>query len=903
MLRSHLLWSYCAVAVSFVLSAGTTAFGAELRPTALTVRALPLTEIVLIEAPLSSAEDIAAFDADSELLGLPPRFAESYPVFITPHTDGAWEKLQDGRMLWRLRIGSAGAVSLNLGFTRYQMPEGGQLFVYASDESEIVRAFTAGDNQDHGQLWTPVIHVDEIVVEVTLPDESYIPQLDLELGAINPGYRGFHAGSGGGERSGSCNVDVVCPEGDPWRDQIKSSGVYTRNGTWTCSGAMINNTAFDKTPYFLTANHCGISAGNAATIVVYWNFENSTCRPPGSGASGGPGNGSLAQFTTGSTLRANNSASDFALIELSSAPPPAFEVFYSGWDRSSADLPSAVAIHHPNTDEKRISFENDPTTTTTYLQNTVPGDGTHIRVIDWDLGTTEPGSSGSPLYNPAKRIVGQLHGGFASCTSQTSDWYGRVSVSWTGGGSNSTRLSNWLDPLGTAPFAIDGTGLDEPPVTSNVSFQMIVNTVAQIELDGSDANLDPLAYIIMTLPTNGSLSDPQAGAINSVPYTLANNGKFVNYTPTAGYMGSDLFYFKVNDGKLPPDGGDSNTSYVSLNIVNTPPVITTASLPDGAVNDPYGPVQFSADGGEGALTWQLVSDVPYLEQDLGTCGFAAVGAAQGWQGDDLFWNYALPFTFPFYDNQYTSVRVWSNGFVDFGAHSGSSYNNSNSLLISNRRIAPMWDDLRTLGVGNDIFIDASVPQQVTIRWKGTTYSGGHVVNIAITLHASGAVDFHYGPGNAPVTPSVGVSDGDGLRYTLGTYNSAASLTNANSVRFAKPDQLSPGLAIDVGGELAGTPLNAGQYLPIVRVTDSLNRSDEAAIPLLVRSIPGDFDLDGDVDAHDLIAFTDCLAGPQADPPAVASPPSTEDCVAVFDFNADSRVDLHDYAALQYAAAP
>jgi hypothetical protein len=115
-----------------------------------------------------------------------------------------------------------------------------------------------------------------------------------------------------------------------------------------------------------------------------------------------------------------------------------------------------VTIHHPQGDEKRISFEDDPTSTTSVGLDTSPGDGTHIRVADWDLGTTEGGSSGSPLLDPAHRVVGQLHGGYAACGNDLPDWYGRLSVSWTGGGTASTRLSDWLDPLATGVMALDG---------------------------------------------------------------------------------------------------------------------------------------------------------------------------------------------------------------------------------------------------------------------------------------------------------------------------------------------------------------------------------------------------------------------------------------------------------------
>ena len=118
---------------------------------------------------------------------------------------------------------------------------------------------------------------------------------------------------------------------------------------------MVNNTAQDSRNFFMTA--CGISAGNAASLVVYWNYENSWCRTPGSPESGGPGDGSLSEFQTGSFFRAGYGSSDFTLVLLDDDPDPDWQVGFAGWDRGPGDALSAVAIHHPNTDEKRISFE------------------------------------------------------------------------------------------------------------------------------------------------------------------------------------------------------------------------------------------------------------------------------------------------------------------------------------------------------------------------------------------------------------------------------------------------------------------------------------------------------------------------------------------------------------------
>jgi len=410
-----------------------------------------LSNLSAVDTVLLPPFDIEAArqeDAVRRAENLPPRFALPYPVSISPFTGGTWEMLDDETAVWRLRIVSPGALSLNLGFGAYRMPAGGRMYIHATDQSYVLRAFSDADNQDHGQLWTPVILSDDIVLMAVVPVDA-LDKVQLELITINHGYRFFGEDSGG--RAGSCHVDVVCDEGNRWRSEIPAVGVYTVGGVWRCTGCMVDNTSHDQTPYFLTARHCGVTAENAGTVVVYWNFESPTC--------GQHGGGSLSQFTSGSTFRASNAASDFTLLQLNARPNAAWGVTYAGWDRGTGNPSSAVCIHHPDCDEKSISIENDPLTTTSYRGTTSPGDGNYLRVADWDIGSTEGGSSGAPLFNSARRIVGQLRGGDAACGNDLSDWFGRFSRSWTGGGTNATRLSNWLDPGNTG-----ATTCGPPPV-------------------------------------------------------------------------------------------------------------------------------------------------------------------------------------------------------------------------------------------------------------------------------------------------------------------------------------------------------------------------------------------------------------------------------------------------------
>ena len=160
------------------------------------------------------------------------------------------------------------------------------------------------------------------------------------------------------------------------------------------------------------------------------------------------------QHISGGTLLLADGGSDVALIELSSTPPASWNVEYAGWDASSANPTSAVGIHHPSGDVKKICFEDDAP----YESST---GGAQVCWIDaWELGVTEPGSSGSPLFNQDHRIIGQLYGGAAACSGAVNngsfDYYGRFDVSW-GWGSVSTWTPQVLEHLFSTDIPLGST--------------------------------------------------------------------------------------------------------------------------------------------------------------------------------------------------------------------------------------------------------------------------------------------------------------------------------------------------------------------------------------------------------------------------------------------------------------
>ena len=172
----------------------------------------------------------------------------------------------------------------------------------------------------------------------------------------------------------------------------------------------------------------------------------------------------------------------------------------------------------------------------------------------------------------------------------------------------------------------------------------------------------------------------------------------------------------------------------------------------------------------------------FVEQSLGASLFELSGTAQNWRSGGAAWTLALPFAFPFYLESYDTVQVSSEGFLHFAGYGWTADgSNTTQKLLDNARIAPLWDNLRTDQAGDDIFVDATVADQVTVRWNATTTVDYGDANFSVTLFANGNIRFDYGPGNSNLTPTVGISRGNGEHYLLATYDGLPTLTDVPSI--------------------------------------------------------------------------------------------------------------------------
>ena len=602
----------------------------------------------------------------------PWRFGYNNNTNINISNSGTWTNLPNGDRIWQLVVVCKNALTINLTFSQTVIPTGNELYVYNPSKDFILGKFSAS-HLYNGELGTELVPGEMTIVEYFVPKGSSIG--NVNICTVTHGYRTpneFLLRAFGD--SGACNVNVNCPEGTAWIQQRNSVVMLVSGSNGFCTGALINNTLNDGKPYVLTANHC---YSNPATWIFRFQWESTSCINPSTSPT--------FQSLSGAVLRAQGTPSDFCLVEITGglvngSVPAAYTPYFSGWDNTETISPSAACIHHPSGDIKKIAIENNALISTSFGGSP---SNSHWGVLSWDLGVTEPGSSGSPLFNQNRRIIGQLHGG----ASVLSDEYGKVSVSWNPAGSTTSgQLKHWLDPNNTNASFVDGydpsnaptitldAGLSNsafiqtslcgsnyiPNVTiSNGGSQTVTTAVISYSIDGGTAQ---------NYNWNGSLAQFQTQVINLPTVQLLPGNH--TFSATVSQVNNGIDELSVNNA--------TNTQFLVTAINQTSNLLKVTLLTDNYSSETYMEVLSS----NGTVVWFQ-----------GNESFAGTYGTNNTPGptdptspllDNTTYNWDVPlslndcYTFKIYDYYGDGL----SGFIADGSLSLANNNNINFYTLS-----------------------------------------------------------------------------------------------------------------------------------------------------------------------------------------------------------------------------
>lgn len=422
---------------------------------------------VAVQVPLTfSVEDLKTVNAWKVSQGAPLAISKIIDTRFHLIEDGNAGTLPGGEKIYRLRIQAKGALALMLYYSAFYIPEGGKLFIYNATKTHVLGAYTSRTNPATARFATEFVAGDDIILEYIEAPSGEKPRIEIDK--IGYGYDHLNiVYNSGSEISGPCMVNINCEEGNEWQTQKKGIcwmlEIIGDDG-YVCSGSLVNNTAQDMKPYILSAYHCTDGKTTQEEFdqwVFYFNFEYNGC----------PNGSDIAPYRTlvGCSQVAYSpvdKGSDGLLLLLHQNIPDNYDVFFNGWDRTNTPAQSGVGIHHPGGDFKKIStYGNVPVISTTWTNST--SNETGISNAHWlvifdqtpnGYSVTEGGSSGSPMFNENKLIVGTLSGGNSSCDAPDGiNLYGKLFYHWNKfGGSDHLRMDKWLDPLQTGATVLNG---------------------------------------------------------------------------------------------------------------------------------------------------------------------------------------------------------------------------------------------------------------------------------------------------------------------------------------------------------------------------------------------------------------------------------------------------------------
>ena len=393
-----------------------------------------------------------------------------------------WRALAQGGRAIRVELASENATALRFSLRRDRLSPAMQVRFYSPDGRQALGPYWPAGSARGDEWWSPIVTGSRMGVEFYLGPGASASAPEPQIESIAYIY---------GIEELPCHVPIT--DHPEWATEASGVCKITFNdldcngvmGVFICTASLLSRTINDAAPIALTANHCVNNEAAANTVAFRWFFDTAS---------------SPVVQTLGARLLNNHVNNDCSLLALDQRPPngAAFLPYDIGpWP---SDL-SVTGIHHPRGTFKRISF------------GTYTGSGFGFynicgsRVINhytmlFTLGTLEPGSSGSPIFDSNRHVRAPLTGSDESGCAPIHFSYGQFASAFGNFQAYLTTMTNPISLNAAYPGFEVGNAVQP--------FRTIYKAAAVVR-GGEQIAIQPGTYEAITLYRPMTLTAPSGG--------------------------------------------------------------------------------------------------------------------------------------------------------------------------------------------------------------------------------------------------------------------------------------------------------------------------------------------------------------------------------------------------------
>ncbi len=227
---------------------------------------------------------------------------------------------------------------------------------------------------------------------------------------------------------------------------------------------------------------------------------------------------------------------------------------------------------------------------------------------------------------------------------------------------------------------------------------------------------------------------------------------------------------------------------------------------------------------------------------------SGVGTVPGAEDDGNYGPFNLGFTFPFYGQTYSQVRICTNGWLSFTSTTNAYTNQSIPQAGDpNALLAGFWDDLYLPAGGSLHYYADAANQRFVVQWTNVQhYSSGNPETFEIIINANGSIVYQYHTVSLGTGCTVGIESPAGTDGLQVVYNAGGYLTGGKAIRFAQDPTVTwltvapnagtvaPGASTVVDVNFDATDLPAGDYTANLLVGTNDAQNPLVTIPVILR---------------------------------------------------------------------